>query len=231
MIRHGVMGRVRPAVFFVVFVMVTDKVCVCVSACACASAFCRNKTSLLDCALKTKDLLVWDCRDNWYVCYRKHFVCFLVVFHDLFPSVLFICFFGWDQNTKRFKRMLIYFNTHTQCTFFFYLVPWRKYSAPMYLTSQWQCYVLMSYVFLIVFHGVCFQLPKNKSNADLDSLDGDDKDDSSDVRIVPHSFCLILDWTHFVYNHMTFVSSSWSLLAPVLKVFLMVSVEKGQSNH
>ena len=77
----------------------------------------------------------------------------------------------------------------------------------MYLTSRWQCYVLMSYVFLIVFHGVCFQLPKNKSNADLDSLDGDDKDDSSDVRIVPHSFCLILDWTHFVYNHMTFVSS------------------------
>ena len=30
MIRHGVMGRVWPAVFFVVFVMVTYKVCVCV---------------------------------------------------------------------------------------------------------------------------------------------------------------------------------------------------------
>ena len=58
MIRHGVMGRVWPAVFFVVFVMVTYKVCVCVSACACAYAFCLNKTSLLDCALKNKRLIV-----------------------------------------------------------------------------------------------------------------------------------------------------------------------------
>ena len=107
---------------FLLFLSWSQTRCVCVSACACASAFCRNKTSLLDCALKTKDLLVWDCRDNWYVCYRKHFVCFLVVFHDLFPSVLFICFFGWDQNTKRFKRMLIYFNTHTQYAHFSFIL-------------------------------------------------------------------------------------------------------------
>ena len=120
MIRHGVMGRVWPAVFFVVFVMVTCKVCVCVCVCdlcvcvcdcvcvcACASAFCLNKTSLLDCALKTKDLLFGDYRGNhWYVCYREHFVCFLVVFHDLFPF-RFVRFLLWTSSFHFFSFYLV----------------------------------------------------------------------------------------------------------------------------
>ena len=102
-------GHMQGVCVCVIYLCVCVWLCVCV--CACASAFCLNKTSLLDCALKTKDLLFGDYRGNhWYVCYREHFVCFLVVFHDLFPF--------------RFVRFLLW--TSSFHFFSFYLVPWKK---------------------------------------------------------------------------------------------------------